>query len=233
MEDDARQESATTAKKRRCSYNKDWETIYPWVKAVQAESDKVFCDVCQSRFSVAHGGEFDVKRHRQCETHKKRAAQKEASRSMDTFLLKPKQDSNTDKVTAAEITSVYHTVYHSQSYRSEDCGSKLSQVIFPDSDIAKKMACGRTKATSIVTDVLAPACVESFLRELKTPVVQEPSDKKAHTPFFSVASDASNHGTTKLFPFQLCFYLHSSSISYYHSPLNQTDDKLIICEWEE
>ena len=34
--------------------------MYPWVKAVQGESDKVFCDVCQSRFSVAlaHGGEL-------------------------------------------------------------------------------------------------------------------------------------------------------------------------------
>uniref|UniRef100_A0A3B1JNJ2 DUF4371 domain-containing protein n=1 Tax=Astyanax mexicanus TaxID=7994 RepID=A0A3B1JNJ2_ASTMX len=166
-----REVSATrTAKKRKCSYNKDWETIYPWVKPVQGES-----------------GEYDVKRHRQCETHKKRVAQKEVSQSMHTFLLKPKQDSNVDKVTAAELTSVYHTVKHSLSYRSEDCGNKLTSAIFPDSEIAKKMSCGRTKAASLVTDVLAPASVESC-------------DKKAHTPFFSVASDASNHGTTKTLP---------------------------------
>ena len=36
------EESTTyTAKKRKCSYNKDWETIYPWVKPVQGESGKV------------------------------------------------------------------------------------------------------------------------------------------------------------------------------------------------
>ena len=120
--EEEREETTTTAKakakKRKCSYNKDWETIYPWVRPVQGESDRVFCDICQSRFSVAHGGEHDVKRHRQCDTHKKRVAQKEASKSMDTFILKKKQDSNSDKVTAAEITSVYHTVQHSQSYRS-------------------------------------------------------------------------------------------------------------------
>ena len=114
--EEEREETATTAKKRRCNYNKDWETIYPWVKPVQGDSQRVFCTVCQSYFSVAHGGEYDVKRHKQCETHKKRVAQKEASQSMDTFLRKPKHDSNTDKVTA--VTMVYHTVQHSQSYRS-------------------------------------------------------------------------------------------------------------------
>ena len=40
---------------------------------------------------------------------------------------------------------------------------------------------------------------------LKTPVVQElPNDKAAHTPFFfSGFRDASNHGSTKLFPLSL------------------------------
>ena len=115
---------------------------------------------------------------------------------MDVFLLKPKDDCQTDKVTAAKITNVYHTMQHSQSYRSKDCGNKLAPVIFLDS-------CGRTIAASIVTDVLAPASVETGLRELKKPIVQLQSDKNTHTPFFSVASDASNQGTTKLFPLSL------------------------------
>lgn len=60
MEDDEGEESATTAKKKRCSYNKDSDTIYPWVKSVKGESDQVFCDVGQSRFSVAHRGEYNT-----------------------------------------------------------------------------------------------------------------------------------------------------------------------------
>ncbi|KAK3508885.1 hypothetical protein QTP70_012514 [Hemibagrus guttatus] len=43
--------------------------------------------------------------------------------------------------------------------RSGDCAVKLAPVIFPDSEIAKKLACGRTKSASIVTGVLAPACL--------------------------------------------------------------------------
>ncbi|XDV50682.1 hypothetical protein PO909_019698 [Leuciscus waleckii] len=157
-------------------------------------------------FSIGHGGEYDVKRHRLTETHKKRVQQKETSKSMDAFL-RPKNDFLADKVTAAEVTSVYHTVLHATSYRAGVCGTKLAPTIYPDSDIAKRMACGRTKAEAIVTDVLAPTSVEDCLKVLRRPLnEQREATTKAHTPFFSVASDASNHGTTKLFPLSVRYW---------------------------
>lgn len=64
---------------------------------------------------------------------------------MHTSLLKQKQDLKTDKVTAAELINVYHTVKVSLSYRSEDCGNKLTLNMFPDFEISKKMSCGCTK----------------------------------------------------------------------------------------
>ena len=66
-------------------------------------------------------------------------------------------------MTAAEVTSVYHTVQHSTSYRAGKCGSKLAPAIFPD------LACGRTKAEAIIQDVLAelaPASVQDCLKSL-------------------------------------------------------------------
>ena len=58
------------------------------MKPVHGESGKVLCDVCLSNFSVSHGGgKYDVKRHRQCEPHKKSVVQKEASQSMHTGKL--------------------------------------------------------------------------------------------------------------------------------------------------
>ncbi|XP_058636265.1 uncharacterized protein LOC131543068 [Onychostoma macrolepis] len=137
-------------------------------EGVEGDTERAFCDLCKTSFSIGHGGEYDVKRHRLTETHKKRVQQKETSKSMDAFL-RPKNDFLADKVTAAEVTSVYHTVQHATSYRAGDCGTKLAPTIYPDSDIAKRMAC-------------------------------------AHTPFFSVASDASNHGTTKLFPLSVRYW---------------------------
>ena len=63
--------TTSTTKEKKCSHIKDWGTIFPWVKPVQGESGKVLCEVCLNHFSVSHGGESDVKQHRQCETHKK------------------------------------------------------------------------------------------------------------------------------------------------------------------
>ncbi|XP_060774166.1 carbamoyl-phosphate synthase [ammonia], mitochondrial-like [Neoarius graeffei] len=42
--------------------------------------------------------------------------------------------------------------------------------MYQDSDIAKMMACGQTKAEAIVTDVLAPASVEDCLKVLRRPL---------------------------------------------------------------
>ena len=43
-----------------------------WERPVQGESGNVLCEVCLSHFSISHGDEYDVKRHKQCGTHKKR-----------------------------------------------------------------------------------------------------------------------------------------------------------------
>uniref|UniRef100_A0A9J8D4G3 Uncharacterized protein n=1 Tax=Cyprinus carpio carpio TaxID=630221 RepID=A0A9J8D4G3_CYPCA len=120
-----------------------------------------------------------------------------------TSFFSPPKDGNQNKITAAEVTSVYHNVQHGLSYRSGDCTTKLAPVIFPDSEIAKKLACGRTKSASIVTGVLAPASLETCLKQLNTPMI---ADRPDSLPHFSIASDASNHGTTKLFPLALRYY---------------------------
>lgn len=159
-------------KKRRCAYKKDWENEYLWLKQVEGDSERAFCDLCKTSFSVGHGGEYDVKRHRATDIHKQRVTQKETSKSLDAFL-RPKNDHIVDKVTAAEVTSVYHNVQHASSYRAGDCGTKLAPTIYPDSDIAKRMACGRTKAEAIVTNVLAPASVEDCLKVLRRPLNEQ------------------------------------------------------------
>ncbi len=151
----SRKNTGTKAKnkqtKRWCSTNKDWESVYPWVKPAHDDSQSVFCELCQSGFSVSDMGEYDVKWHSQCQTHRKNVAQIETSCSMEEFLLRPKDDLR-DKMTAAEMTSVYHTAQHSLSYWLTDWACKLALVTFPDLNIAKKMSRGRSKAVSIVTD---------------------------------------------------------------------------------
>ena len=58
--------------------------------------------------------------------------------------------------------------------------------------------------TCIVTNVLVPVSVEKCIRELTFPILA--GDKHKHPPFFSVASDASNHGSVELFPLALRYW---------------------------
>uniref|UniRef100_A0A3B3QSD6 DUF4371 domain-containing protein n=1 Tax=Paramormyrops kingsleyae TaxID=1676925 RepID=A0A3B3QSD6_9TELE len=158
------------------------------LRRVDGETERAFCTLCKSSFSVGHGGIYNVKRHETC-------------KSVQSFFVKT-NDPQLDKVSAAEVTSIYHAVQHTHSYRSTDCSNKLAPVIFPDSEIAKKMSCGRTKAASIVANVLAPVSVEKCVQELTSSLLVGGT----HTPFFSVASDASNHGSTKLFPLAVRYW---------------------------
>ena len=50
-----------------------------------------------------------------------------------------------DLVISAELTMIYHGVMHHHSYLSMDCCMKILLGV-PDSKIAKKIHCGRTKS---------------------------------------------------------------------------------------
>ncbi len=88
---------------------------------------------------------------------------------------------------------------HHNSYLSLDFELKLTSKAFPDSSIAKKLHCGRTKAKMIVKNVLCPASIELCLNELN----------KSSTKKFSISTDASNKGNIKQFPIVLKFFSKS------------------------
>ena len=47
-------------------------------------------------------------------------------------------------------------VKHNLAFLSSDHASKLFSQMFPDSDIARKFGCARTKCTAIVKEALSP-----------------------------------------------------------------------------
>lgn len=121
-----------------------------------------------------------------------------------------------DLVTAAEVTSVYHGVKHHHSYSSQDCNNKLFRTIFPDSEVAKKIACGRTKATTICENVIAPLSQEILLSELQD------------STYFSIGTDSSNKGNLKMFPvtvqwFSLKDGLKQGLLDFYQDPAETSE----------
>ena len=71
-----------------------------------------------------------------------------------TIILLQQESKCEDKITAAEGTLAFHAVTHHHSFLSMDCISVLLKMIFPDSNVAKKFCCGRTKTEKVVTSVV-------------------------------------------------------------------------------
>ena len=142
------------------------DTDTPWVQRLCTRTSKQACVLLLQNVTTQHTCEaHHCEVANWCAIHKNRALSIDTTKSIDGFV-RSKSSSQEDQVTAAEVTSVYHTVQHSTSYRAGKCGSKLAPAIFPDSDIARRMACGRTKAEAIIQDVLAPASVQDCLKSL-------------------------------------------------------------------
>lgn len=143
--------------------------------------------------------------------------------SVSSFFVK-KHSREEDLITAAEVPSVYHGVKHHHSYSSQDCNNKLFPTMFPDSEVAKKIACGRTKATSIYENVIAPLSQEMLLSELHD------------STYFSVGTDSSYKGNLKMFPvtvqrFSLRDGLKQRLLDFYEDPAETSEAiKIELCK---
>lgn len=62
-------------------------------------------------------------------------------------------------IVGAEITKIYHTIRHNQSYNSLDCSFKLNKLIFEDSKLAGKASCGSKNMWSYRSKCFSPKVV--------------------------------------------------------------------------
>ncbi|KAJ8875656.1 hypothetical protein PR048_023553 [Dryococelus australis] len=67
------------------------------------------------------------------------------------------------KMLTGELSLIYPMMKHRLSYNSMNCGNKLTKEIFRDSETAKKLQYGRTKAEAIILIGLAPKSVKDFV----------------------------------------------------------------------
>ena len=201
--------------KRFCSFNDKWlieDQFKSWLIKVDEENAK--CCLCESKFSIKHKGIGDVNKHMQSDKHKDIIKARNQNEIINQFLI-TKETKEENQIIAAEIAFVYHSVMHHHSYLSLDCGNNLNRIIFNDSKIAKKISCGRTKAAAISSNVLSPNSIERHLKYL--------IDNKIK---FSISTDASNKGNTKMYPIAIQ-YFHSDDgivnfiLDFYETP-NET-----------
>lgn len=201
-------EEASTSKgtppkkvRRVCHYNVDWESRFSWLNKCDEDNTKGFCKLCKNTFTVAYDGLKSLTQHAASKKHKDSESAAAMSQRMSSFFT-PKGSAQSEKVSIAELTEVYHSIKHHISYAAQDCSLKVLKQIITDSDIVKQMTGGRTKCTAIVNQVLYPYSME---------LVQE--DLKNEVPF-SIATDASNKGNRKFFPVGIQYFSPKNGICH-------------------
>lgn len=150
------------------------------------------CKWCNCTINVAHGSEA-LDAHRKTEKHTRNRASCLGSQRITSFTVAADSE-EAFRVAAVEATLTYHGVKHHHSYASQECGNCVVHACFPESPIARKISCARTKAEAIAMNVLAPHAIEQLLEQLK------------HGVYFSIATDASNRGNRKMYPLALRYF---------------------------
>ena len=185
--------------RRECSFNIEWlsdPSNSSWLS--KFSSDTARCTVCSVNFTVKYDGIKAVITHRNSEKHKSFMRSGNTSHAISAFF--PEEHSlEEDLILSAELAMVYHGVMHHHSYLSMDCCMKIIPAVFPDSKIAKKIHCGRTKSEALIANVLCPHSIEMVTNEMNFP----------KSIFYSVSTDASNKGNLKHYPLALRYFLKS------------------------
>ncbi|CAF3916831.1 unnamed protein product [Rotaria sp. Silwood1] len=85
------------------------------------------------------------------------------ARSINDFI--PSSTTLT-KLTAAELSPVYHSVHHGHSYVSQLWSVDLLKKIFNESDIRQNISCGKPKARDVAVNVLGITDIDQITFDL-------------------------------------------------------------------
>ena len=106
----------------------------------------MYC-VCGSDFSIAHGGENGINRHKDTSKHKEYVDLAQRQRKLTDFGASSATANLNQKAVKAERLFSGFLVEHNLPLSTGDHATKLFRNMFPDSKIVNKYRCGRTKTT--------------------------------------------------------------------------------------
>ena len=177
-----------TKKKRKCTqtFRPEYEKDFHGITSSKTSVHHAFCQACNCDILISHGGRADIKLHCARKKHLENIPRwdKFLKTKVPISSVFPSARVKTDlSIIRAETLLTNFLSEHNLPIATADHCSDLFRKMFPDSNIAQKFSCGRTKASSII-HVLARE------EKIKT------SDNMKHGPFV-IGTDGSNDGGTK------------------------------------
>ena len=154
------------AARYKSKFKPEWTKKYP-VKAVANDPHSFYCIPCTKKIRCDHQGISDVKDHCDTESHKTREKQAKSQASVSQLFQPRAHSSAASKVTKAEVLMTNFLVQHNLPLSTSDHMGPLFRSAFPNSDIVKQYACGRTKTCAIVNKTMGCHCHEYVVQHCK------------------------------------------------------------------
>lgn len=174
-------------KKYSCKFQHEWKKVHSWIQPSSIATDMCFCTLCGTNFSVSSGGLYDVRRHSESALHKKAVSGCKGTPSLTNFLPTKTTGTLDSQVIRSEALFSNFVAEHNMAFAVADHFSELCKKMFPDSKIADKFACKRTKCTQIIKQAIAPDLHKTLI-------------ERCRRQFFTILCDESNdRGTDKCF----------------------------------
>ena len=186
-----KKKTKTVEQKYRREYSNEWPVL---TKSAVSEKH-VLCTACNLNFLVSHGGRSDCWKHIQTEGHRKKSAAVGSSTLKNFF---PSSSNSDNAVINAEVLFTNFIVEHNIPIAVTDHAAPLFKQMFPDSNIAKKYGCARTKTTAIIR-TLGEADDKSITGYLK------------EGPFSLAIDGSTDLDSKKLYPVIVKYYDKSVS----------------------
>ena len=144
----------------------------------------VHCCVCDVDFSIAHGGRDDCRRHVASKKHKQYVELARSSQPIRECFAK--EDQFVGKETKAEAVMSGLLAELNLPIAAADTFIRAVKVMVPDSAIAPKFQCGRSKATTLIKEMAGNTknCL---------------ADRMRASPF-TLSTGGSDDGGSKQFP---------------------------------
>lgn len=174
--------------RRKNKFTDEMAREFPQFKKAKYDSEAL-CEICNTVINVSNKGKCDLIQHLNSTKHKQKTKSIDLSSKVTDFVVVQKT-SHLKAVFAAEAALAFHVVAHHHSYKSTDCSHKLFKHIFPDSEIAQKISCARTKTEAIINGVVGPHSLDIICKTFEREDIH----------YIGVSTDGSNFQNLKLFP---------------------------------
>ena len=133
---------------RKQKLNDNYTVIFKFVKASRKGENFAFCKLCNSDFTIGHGGAHDIRQHEKANKHQLAVSSTTTQPELKFIHTRENLD-----VIRSEVLFTKFLIERNLPLSVANDAGDLFRTLFLDSNIAKDYACARTKTVAIINEL--------------------------------------------------------------------------------